>query len=1105
MTFLNALPDVTSLINSASTITNKSLDAIAQTSDAINVALGPIRYGDPDKNYNEPQSRLSKLIEEIKCQIKRGAPVTLDFRTISAAIDAIKHGQVIDDRKMLLEQLITLMARIPDNTFSEKLQNEVISLLYNDLPHPQISYVGAQYAWRSADGSGNNLNIPDLGKAHSPYARSVQQQHPLPRYQLPDASLLFDTLLKRDKYVPHPAGVSSMLFSFAILIIHSIFHTCHSDSSINETSSYLDLSPLYGTNQKEQDLVRKKDGRGKLHNDVFSENRVLLLPPSAAALLVVFNRNHQYIATQLLEVNERGTFTDPDILDEQKARAQDDEIFNTARLINCGHFVSIIRGDYLSTILGTVRDGLSFSLNPFDELRKEDQTFVDRGRGNVCSVEFNLLYHWHATISQSDEKWTESVFREIFQSKSWDKITIQDFIQAVRLLEQTHSADVTTWTFGNLQRKPNGMFKDEDLARILQDATQHSAAAFKARGIPDVLRVVELMSIEQARSWGVCTMNEFRTFLGLKPYSSFQEWNPDPEVAETAMRLYGHIDNLELYIGLQAEEAKPVVPGAGLCPGYTISRAILSDAVALTRGDRYFTTDFTPHNLTAWGFKDCARDPTNPGFGTHLGRLLLRNLEGSYPFNSTFTWFPFATPDSMKHNLSKLNLAGEYDFSRPTVSPPVQAIVGYEEVAAVFRDSFGFRTPYVDSAGSLIQGRGYLLSLDEPSKHSQDLRVLCDALFDTPHSLNKYAAFYHSKTKELIDERSFLLVGNRSRNIDIVRDVLNVVPVLWVSTQIAGLPLKTKENPCGTILEQQLSQMLREIFSFIFLEVDAAKEMRMEAQARIHTKTILSYIMAHLNGVAGRGFPLKGIVDSLSRLVWPQKTSSCEFYEKLYATGRPLEELANDVYSIVVIASVEFAQALVHVINFYLDDDRSVERETISFLTQSADRQADLQLEGYVREALRLDTPLSGVYREAKLDQQIGLLQVKKDERLFLSVADANLDPLKFPNPLQVDPTRPRESYLGLADGANECFGDAFVSKVTMTQVVRAIFSLKNIRRAAGQSGLLKRSSHMRHGTRHWQYLDSNQELSPWASSMVIQACIAGLNMSKTAKHSFPC
>jgi hypothetical protein len=45
------------------------------------------------------------------------------------------------------------------------------------------------------------------------------------------------------------------------------------------------------------------------------------------------------------------------------------------------------------------------------------------------------------------------------------------------------------------------------------------------------LRVVEILGIMQARQWGVCTMNEFRHFLGLKRFESFEEWNPDPEIA----------------------------------------------------------------------------------------------------------------------------------------------------------------------------------------------------------------------------------------------------------------------------------------------------------------------------------------------------------------------------------------------------------------------------------------------------------------------------------------------------------------------------------------------------------------------------------------------
>jgi hypothetical protein len=50
-------------------------------------------------------------------------------------------------------------------------------------------------------------------------------------------------------------------------------------------------------------------------------------------------------------------------------------------------------------------------------------------------------------------------------------------------------------------------------------------------------------------------------------YESFLEWNSDKEIAEAAERLYSTIDNLELYVGLQAEEAKKPVEGAGLCPG----------------------------------------------------------------------------------------------------------------------------------------------------------------------------------------------------------------------------------------------------------------------------------------------------------------------------------------------------------------------------------------------------------------------------------------------------------------------------------------------------------------------------------------------------------
>ena len=102
------------------------------------------------------------------------------------------------------------------------------------------------------------------------------------------------------------------MFSFATLIIHSAFQTSRKDPTINEASSYLDLSPLYGNNQKEQDTVRTHT-QGELWPDTWARSvfpspsnpfllfydnilshslsdRLGLMPPHVVALLVIFSR-----------------------------------------------------------------------------------------------------------------------------------------------------------------------------------------------------------------------------------------------------------------------------------------------------------------------------------------------------------------------------------------------------------------------------------------------------------------------------------------------------------------------------------------------------------------------------------------------------------------------------------------------------------------------------------------------------------------------------------------------------------------------------------------------------------------------------------------------
>lgn len=132
--------------------------------------------------------------------------------------------------------------------------------------------------FRNPSGALNNPHLPLLGAAGTAYARTVVPLHPIPATSLPDPGLVFDLLMKRTppppeadptspKYqpdseiaakfrgqghgLPHPSGLSTMLFAFGDVIIHSLFRTSQADPSVNLTSSYLDLSPLYGVDEKE--------------------------------------------------------------------------------------------------------------------------------------------------------------------------------------------------------------------------------------------------------------------------------------------------------------------------------------------------------------------------------------------------------------------------------------------------------------------------------------------------------------------------------------------------------------------------------------------------------------------------------------------------------------------------------------------------------------------------------------------------------------------------------------------------------------------------------------------------------------------------------------
>jgi len=164
-----------------------------------------------------------------------------------------------------------------------------------------------------------------------------------------------------------------------------------------------------------------------------------------------------------------------------------------------------------------------------------------------------------------------------------------------------------------------------------------------------------------------------------------------------------------------------------------------------------------------------------------------------------------------------------------------------------------------------------------------------------------------------------------------------------------------------------------------------------------------------------------------------------------------------------------------HVVNFYLapvepgilDADydhkideykkkRDIQGKLVALATRPTPDGPEL-LAGYVREALRLDPVVDGVYRQATHAGHYGDFSYQKGDKLYFDYRAVGADSKSFTHPKEIDPTRPVHLYQGLqGDGVFKVLGQDFVYGAA-ANVLRAVFSLKDVRRAKGPAGTLRR------------------------------------------------
>ncbi|KAK7173676.1 hypothetical protein R3I93_003485 [Phoxinus phoxinus] len=360
----------------------------------------------------------------------------------------------------------------------------------------------------------------------------VPQDCPTPmgtkgKMKLPDPKLLVEKFMLRRNFRLDPQGTNLMFAFFAQHFTHQFFKT-HNRVGLGFTKGLghgVDAGHIYGDSLDRQlDLRLHKDGKlkyqvvsGEIYPPTVLEAQVKMsYPPSVppekqlAIGQEVFGLlpGLSMFATLWLREHNRVC----DILKQEHPTWEDEQLFQTARLIIIGETIRIVIEDYVQHL-----SGYRLKLR-FDPKMLFSSQFQYQNR---IAVEFSQLYHWHPLMPDS------------FHIDG-DDIQYPQFLFNTSIL--TH--------YG--VEKLVEAFSTQPAGQIGGGHNIHPAVCKVAEGV-----------IIESRELRLQPFNEYRKRFNLKPYTSFSEFTGEEEMAKELEELYGDIDALEFYPALLLEKTRP--------------------------------------------------------------------------------------------------------------------------------------------------------------------------------------------------------------------------------------------------------------------------------------------------------------------------------------------------------------------------------------------------------------------------------------------------------------------------------------------------------------------------------------------------------------------
>lgn len=528
------------------------------------------------------------------------------------------------------------------------------------------------------------------------------------------------------------------------------------------------------------------------------------------------------------------------------------------------------------------------------------------------------------------------------------------------------------------------------------------------------------------------------------------------------------------------------MPGSGVCPGQTTGRGILDDAVALVRGDRFLTYDFNSSTLTNWGFAKLQSAPGKGNYGGVLTDLLYEALPGAFTGTSSYAQFPFYTPAAIKETLTNNNVANNYDFARPPSGMDIVSVQTQAACKQVFEDRETFVVMYQKAVRECTDGHDFFLGWDQAEKHDPRSNIIHKVFFEDKFEDHVYK-FFSENVAKLI-KKSSLKYSDSRRSIDIVRDVTNVTPILWLAEKFA-IPIKTEAQPRGMITVPQLFSIYLVLFMYQSFNILPGKEWILRSKARELAPTLRSILEAHLKTQQG---VKEKVVD------WLAKGSAFEvgpeadrLYHALNATKLPIGDLVGDCVGISAPVAGNLTQQASLLIDLYLKPEYAQYKKRIVELAHKDDAASNKEMEGWVYEGMRHAGVVPGLPRIATKDVTIddgprGPVHIKAGHTVLIATSKAAMDPVAFPNPEMLDPNRPVSNYTLLGHGLHFCFGARLVGS-SLAATLKEVFKLKNLRRAPGPQGHLTVLHHELAEVNMSIYLDDHAKETPIPQTLVLQ------------------